>query len=87
MLQYLAPPHVILRHGMIQGNIYPLLADHLAHFLAATLFHTSLLAVSTEHHRWAARVWGPFRCWTALLNTCQCLLGATLFARCLQQTG
>ncbi|GAB4820785.1 hypothetical protein N2152v2_007831 [Parachlorella kessleri] len=51
VMQYLAPPHVILRHGMIQGNIYPRLADHLAHFLATTLFHTSLLAVSTEHHR------------------------------------
>ncbi len=54
-VQYLAPPHVILRHGMTQGDIYPLLADHLARFLATTLVHTSLLAISTEQLRWVLR--------------------------------
>lgn len=51
LLQYLAPPHVILRHGLIQGDIYPLAPAHIARFLAATLFKSSLLAVDTERLR------------------------------------
>ena len=50
--QYLAPPHVILRRGLIEGRIYPLLHDHLATFLARTLFSTSLLAVPSDKFRW-----------------------------------
>jgi 5-methylthioribose kinase len=33
--------HVILRKGLIQGQVYPKLAEHIATFLAQTLFHTS----------------------------------------------
>lgn len=49
--QYLAPPHIIVRKGLIQGTIYPRLADHLAAFLAETLFHTSLLAMPSDEFK------------------------------------
>ncbi|MGH8431357.1 MAG: S-methyl-5-thioribose kinase [Solimonas sp.] len=34
-------PHIILRKGLIRGIVYPRLADHMATFLAETLFATS----------------------------------------------
>ena len=34
-------PHIILRKGLILGIVYPKLADHMATFLAETLFATS----------------------------------------------
>lgn len=49
--QYLAPPHIIVRKGLIEGRLYPRLASHLASFLAATLFHTSLLALPSDEFR------------------------------------
>lgn len=49
--QYLAPPHIIVRKGLIQGTIYPRLAEHLAAFLAETLFHTSLLALPSDEFK------------------------------------
>ncbi|DBA92693.1 TPA: hypothetical protein ACH3X1_002903 [Trebouxia sp. C0004] len=51
VMQYLPPPHVILRKAIVQGAIYPKLAGHIAHFLAQTLFHTSLIALSTSKYR------------------------------------
>lgn len=51
-MEYLAPPAQILRHGMVQGNVYPQLASHVAQFLAHTLFHTSLLALDSRTFRW-----------------------------------
>ncbi|PRW55925.1 translation initiation factor fusion with methylthioribose kinase [Chlorella sorokiniana] len=50
-MQYLAPPHIIVRKGLIQGLIYPRLADHLASFMAETLFHTSLLALPSDQFK------------------------------------
>ncbi|EFN58562.1 hypothetical protein CHLNCDRAFT_140697 [Chlorella variabilis] len=50
-MQYLAPPHIIVRKGLIEGRLYPRLASHLASFLAATLFHTSLLALPSDEFR------------------------------------
>ncbi|KAL4857971.1 Methylthioribose kinase 1 [Chlorella vulgaris] len=47
-MQYLPPPHGIVRKGLIEGRMYPLLATHLARFLADTLFHTSLLAMPSD---------------------------------------
>jgi 5-methylthioribose kinase len=38
-------PHIILRKGLIAGTRYPLLAGHMAEFLAQTLFKTSDLYV------------------------------------------
>lgn len=49
--QYLAPPHTIVRKGLIEGRVYPRLAAHLAAFLAETLFHTSLLALPSDRFR------------------------------------
>lgn len=54
VVQYLAPPHIIVRKGLIEGRIYPHLAPHLASFLAETLFHTSLLALPSDELRCAA---------------------------------
>ncbi|DBB14334.1 TPA: hypothetical protein ACH3X3_004644 [Trebouxia sp. C0006] len=51
VMQYLPPPHVILRRAIVQGAIYPKLAGHIAHFLAHTLFKTSLIALSTSEYR------------------------------------
>ncbi|KAL4457683.1 hypothetical protein ABPG75_012548 [Micractinium tetrahymenae] len=50
-MQYLAPPHIIVRKGLIEGRIYPRLAAHLAAFLAETLFRTSLLALPSDQFR------------------------------------
>lgn len=51
VMEYLAPPHIILRKGLIAGTVYPLLAQHMAEYMASTLFNTSLLALSTLKHR------------------------------------
>ncbi|XP_020237094.1 methylthioribose kinase [Cajanus cajan] len=50
-MRYLEPPHIILRKGLIAGIQYPLLAPHMAHFMANTLFFTSLLFRSTLDHK------------------------------------
>ncbi len=52
-MAYIAPPHVMLRLGIIAGEVYPKLGDHIASFLARTLFHTSLFALNSAQHRWA----------------------------------
>ncbi|MEM9199252.1 MAG: S-methyl-5-thioribose kinase [Pseudomonadota bacterium] len=39
-------PHIIMRHGMINGVIYPRFAEEMSTFMAATLFGTSALALS-----------------------------------------
>ncbi len=41
----LLEPHVIMRHGMIDGVVYPQFAEALSDFAAATLFRTSDLAM------------------------------------------
>ncbi len=41
-------PHIILRKGLISGVQYPLLADHMGHFLAESLFNTSDLALDGQ---------------------------------------
>jgi 5-methylthioribose kinase len=40
VMAYLTP-HIILRKGLIRGTVYPKLADHMATFMAETLFATS----------------------------------------------
>lgn len=56
VMEYLAPPHVMLRTGLIAGELYPELGAHMASFLARTLFHTSLYALDTAQHRCALLV-------------------------------
>lgn len=50
-MQYIPPPAIILRKGLILGKTYPSLAEHLSVLLANTLFHTSLLAMSSAAFR------------------------------------
>jgi 5-methylthioribose kinase len=43
--------HVIMRHGLIQGNQYPLFAGHMGHFLANTLFYSSDLGLNQQEKK------------------------------------
>lgn len=51
VMQYLAAPHVILRRGLIGGEVYPALGGQLAQLLAGTLFNTSLLVLPSDEYR------------------------------------
>ncbi|MGY3677572.1 S-methyl-5-thioribose kinase [Streptomyces sp. TE33382] len=48
--EFLAP-HVVLRQGLLDGVHYPELGDHLAEYLARSLFFTSDLASTADHKR------------------------------------
>lgn len=50
-MRYLEPPHIILRKGLIGGIEYPLLAEHMANYMANTLFFTSLIFRTTMEHK------------------------------------
>ncbi|ANE48472.1 methylthioribose kinase [Paenibacillus swuensis] len=43
--------HVIMRKGLIEGNRYPLFADHISTFLANTLFFTSDLGMNQQEKK------------------------------------
>eukprot|EP00958_Prasinococcus_capsulatus_P025168 scaffold4126_cov383-Prasinococcus_capsulatus_cf.AAC.11 len=43
-MQYIAPPCAMLRTALIEGQMFPLLGEHLAEYLSKTLFGTSLLS-------------------------------------------
>ena len=47
----LLTPHIILRKGLIAKTVYPHVAKHLGHFLAATLFASSDLALKAPEKR------------------------------------
>ena len=51
VMQYLPPPHIVLRKGLVAGETYPLLAEHMSSFLAETLFKTSALCLSAPEYR------------------------------------
>lgn len=65
-MRYIEPPHIILRKGLIAGIEYPLLAEHLADYMAKTLYFTSLLYCSTLEHRAAGMCLSSW-------NSCSCL--------------
>src|SRR4051812_44448446 len=48
VMQYLSPPHVVLRKGLVAGVQYPHLASHTAAFLANALFKTSVRGPSSS---------------------------------------
>jgi 5-methylthioribose kinase len=50
-MEFLAPPALILRKGLIAGEVYSRLAAHLSSLLARTLFGTSLLALPSDTFR------------------------------------
>lgn len=43
--------HVIMRQGLIEGNQYPLFADHISTFMANTLFYTSDLGMNQQEKK------------------------------------
>ncbi|MCZ8513475.1 S-methyl-5-thioribose kinase [Paenibacillus filicis] len=43
--------HVIMRKGLIEGSRYPLFAEHIARFLAHTLFYTSDLGMNQQEKK------------------------------------
>lgn len=47
----LLEPHIIMRHGMMAGTLYPKFAEDISSFMAATLFHTSTLAMTAENFK------------------------------------
>eukprot|EP00798_Chlamydomonas_sp_ICE-L_P015321 gene15321-21405_t len=50
-MEFLAPPFTVLRHRIVEGKIYPKLGEHVAEFLATTLFNTSAIKLSTTDFR------------------------------------
>ncbi len=54
VMQYLPPPHDVARRALTNGKIYPKLAQHLATFMARTLFGTSLFALDAKTWRYVA---------------------------------
>eukprot|EP00605_Chrysophyceae_sp_TOSAG23-4_P003002 GSChrysophyteH1.ASY1.ANO1.3307.1 assembled CDS len=57
IMQYIAPPHLILRKAFIAGMKFPLFAEHLATFLATTLWNTSCLALDGPTFRTRVSKW------------------------------
>lgn len=51
VMELLTSPNIILRHAIIKGECYPAVAAHVGHFMASTLFNTSLLALDTRKFR------------------------------------
>jgi len=47
----LLEPHIIMRHGMIDGVVYPHFAGHISTFMANTLFSTSSLALPADRKK------------------------------------
>lgn len=58
VMEYLHP-HIIMRKGLIRGIQYPRFAADIAEFLAATLFHTSVLAGSAAEHKARIALFAP----------------------------
>lgn len=44
-------PHVIMRRGMVEGVVYPEFAEHIAEYLATTLYFTSDMALPAAEKR------------------------------------
>lgn len=57
VMQYLAPPYIILRKGLIAGIRYPTMAEDMGTFCAQTLFKTSGLSLSTTALRQQVEFW------------------------------
>ena len=51
VMQYLPPPHDVARRALTAGHIYPKLAQHMATFMARTLFGTSLFVLDAKTWR------------------------------------
>ena len=51
VMEYIPPPNIILRKGLIQGIRYPTMASDIATFCAKTLFRTSGFKLSESELR------------------------------------
>lgn len=51
VMEYISPPHITLRNGLIEGNIYPNLATHLVTLLSRILFKTSYVSMNATAFR------------------------------------
>ena len=51
VMQYIEPPHIALRRGLIEGLTYPCLAKDMVSFLSRTLFKNSYLSMDLESFR------------------------------------
>ena len=58
VMRYLEPPHIILRGGIIEGKLYPKLAEHVGEYLATTLYKSSALSVGGAALRRARQAFG-----------------------------
>ena len=61
VMEYLAPPNIILRKGLIQGIRYPTMASDMGTFCAKTLFSTSGFAMSSKGLREEVEFWSKNR--------------------------
>ncbi|KAL4464185.1 hypothetical protein ABPG73_002725 [Tetrahymena malaccensis] len=57
VMEYLAPPYIILRKGLIQRIKYPKLAKDIAIFSAKTHFYSSSLHLDNKTYREKVRFW------------------------------
>jgi len=57
VMQYLPPPNIILRKGLIQGIKYPTMAEDMGMFCANTLFLTSGFHLSAKELREKVKFW------------------------------
>ena len=57
VMEYLAPPNIILRKGLIQGIQYPTMASDMGIFCAKTLFKTSGFRLTPEQLRKQLEFW------------------------------
>jgi len=73
IMDYIAPPNIILRKGLIAGIKYPTLSQDLGEFCARTLFGTSALKLSASEMRKECKFW--------VTNTEMCALTETVVFR------
>jgi len=57
VMQFIEPPHIMLRKALIEGLQLPALSDHIATFLAKTLFFTSSLHLTGPEKRVKVAKW------------------------------
>lgn len=70
IMDYIAPPNIILRKGLINGIKYPTMAKDLGKFLAKTLFFTSSFKLTASEMRKQIEFWST--------NTEMCALTETV---------
>lgn len=50
-MEYLPPPYVDIRKGILRGEMYPKMAQHVSEFLADSLFHGTRFAMGNKQHK------------------------------------